>query len=79
MRKNRVFVLLITRDRVKFTISISFEKEEIIMNRVWKSLIAEENIVKWRRHFHKYPNYRFMRKKLHNLYMIHYAHFLLLK
>ncbi|MGR5951941.1 hypothetical protein ACT7DP_00205 [Bacillus paranthracis] len=45
------------------------------MNRVWKSLIAEENIVKWRRHFHKYPELSFHEKETSNLYMIHYAHF----
>lgn len=46
------------------------------MDRVWKNLISEENIVKWRRYFHKYPELSFHEKKLHNLYMIHYAHFL---
>ncbi len=33
------------------------------MNRVWKSLISEENIVKWRRHFHKYPELSFHEKE----------------
>ena len=63
----------------KLYISSPFKKEEIIMDRVWKNLISEENIVKWRRYFHKYPELSFHEKKLHNLYMIHYAHFLLLK
>ncbi|MEB8773814.1 amidohydrolase, partial [Bacillus cereus] len=33
------------------------------MNRVWKNLISEENIVKWRRHFHKYPELSFHEKE----------------
>ncbi|HDR7792289.1 TPA: amidohydrolase [Bacillus luti] len=33
------------------------------MNRVWKNLILEENIVKWRRHFHKYPELSFHEKE----------------
>ncbi|MGX5566368.1 M20 metallopeptidase family protein [Bacillus toyonensis] len=33
------------------------------MNRVWKSLISEENIMKWRRHFHKYPELSFYEKE----------------
>ncbi|MGE7882371.1 amidohydrolase [Bacillus sp. NPDC094077] len=33
------------------------------MNRVWKSLISEENIMKWRRHFHKYPELSFHEKE----------------
>ena len=45
------------------------------MTRVWKDLISEENIIKWRRHFHKYPELSFHEKKLRNLYMIHYALF----
>ena len=33
------------------------------MDRVWKNLISEENIVKWRRHFHKYPELSFHEKE----------------
>lgn len=33
------------------------------MNRVWKNLISEENIMKWRRHFHKYPELSFHEKE----------------
>ncbi len=33
------------------------------MNRMWKSLISEENIMKWRRHFHKHPELSFHEKE----------------
>ncbi|WP_439020156.1 amidohydrolase [Bacillus thuringiensis] len=29
------------------------------MKSVWKDIISEENIIKWRRHFHKYPELSF--------------------
>ena len=29
------------------------------MKSVWKDIISEENIMKWRRHFHKYPELSF--------------------
>ncbi|MGG5736575.1 MULTISPECIES: amidohydrolase [Bacillus cereus group] len=33
------------------------------MKSVWKDLISEENIIKWRRHFHKYPELSFHEKE----------------
>ena len=33
------------------------------MKRVWRSFISEENIIKWRRHFHKYPELSFHEKE----------------
>ena len=46
-----------------------FKKEEIIMDRVWKNLISEENIVKWRRYFHKYPELSFHEKETSAIYI----------
>ena len=33
------------------------------MKREWRSFISEENIIKWRRHFHKYPELSFHEKE----------------
>lgn len=33
------------------------------MKREWRSFISEENIIKWRRYFHKYPELSFHEKE----------------
>ena len=46
------------------------------MNRVWKNHFGRK-YREMEKAFHKYPELSFHEKKLRNLYMIHYAHFLL--